>query len=188
MKIADTRRRTLLFETRLQRATTLRKSTFAWTCLSRPIRLPAARTRASPSIGSVKAGSETIKDLAWSYKTLFPEIVKIAGPLDVAAPIKHAGIRMHWPNWYEICATVGDMLFLYRNKTPTVFQTAASERLRWLPIPSSRTRRERASAHGCTLVTPSAPGFGKCFSYQAIDRSVQSVWCLTSWRPWPSRG
>src|SRR5207302_1359696 len=44
------------------------------------------------------------------------------------------------------------------------------------------------SHQGCTLVTPSIPGLGKCFSYQAIDRSVESMLCFTSLRPWPSRG
>src|SRR6266567_134072 len=44
------------------------------------------------------------------------------------------------------------------------------------------------SYQGWTLVTPSAPGFGKCFSYQAMHRSVESITCLVSARPWPSRG
>src|SRR5579885_2950593 len=46
----------------------------------------------------------------------------------------------------------------------------------------------KTADHGWTLVTPSAPGLGKCLSYQAMERSVQSIWCLVSERPWPSRG
>ncbi len=50
-----------------------------------------------------------------------------------------------------------------------------------------RADREEVAAAG-TLVMPSAPGLGKCFSYQAMERSMESMTCLTSLRPWPSRG
>ena len=41
---------------------------------------------------------------------------------------------------------------------------------------------------GWTLVIPSSPGFGKCFSYQAIERLIESILWPVSARPCPSRG
>lgn len=39
------------------------------------------------------------------------------------------------------------------------------------------------SYQGCTLVTLEFPVAGKCLSYQAIERSMESIWCLVSDSP-----
>ena len=38
-------------------------------------------------------------------------------------------------------------------------------------------------SHGCTFVTLVVPCAGKCWSYQAMERSMESTWCLVSERP-----
>jgi hypothetical protein len=59
-----------------------------------------------------------------------------------------------------------------RNVTPKDPQSRIVKTRKYIPI---RQLYRPADAHGWTFVTPSAPGFGKCFSYQAMERSVQSI-------------
>ena len=48
-------------------------------------------------------------------------------------------------------------------------------RMSWPVVTRCRFHGHNLIAYGCTFVTPSAPAFGKCCSYHAIDRSVESI-------------
>jgi len=79
VKIADTHRATLLFETRLPTRYYLPKLDVRMDLLIPTDTVTGCAYKGFAAYWSVDAGGETIKDLAWSYKTPFPENVKIAG-------------------------------------------------------------------------------------------------------------
>jgi len=79
VKIADTRKPTLLFETRLPTRFYIPKLDIRMDLLTPTDTVTGCAYKGFAQYWSVKAGSETIKDLAWSYKTPFPENAKIAG-------------------------------------------------------------------------------------------------------------
>ena len=79
VKIADTRRPTLLFETRLPTRYYIPKLDVRMELLIPSETVTGCAYKGFAEYWSVKAGGETVKDLAWSYKTPLPENVKIAG-------------------------------------------------------------------------------------------------------------
>lgn len=81
VKIADTHRPTLLFETRLPTRYYIPKLDVRMDLLAPTDTITGCAYKGFAQYWSVKAGAETFKDLAWSYKTPFPENVKIAGLL-----------------------------------------------------------------------------------------------------------
>src|SRR5215471_5246605 len=79
VKIADTRRPTLLFETRLPTRYYIPKLDVRMDLLSPTETVTGCAYKGFAQYWSVHAGCEMIKDLAWSYKTPLPENIKIAG-------------------------------------------------------------------------------------------------------------
>jgi uncharacterized protein (DUF427 family) len=79
VKIADTHRPTLLFETRLPTRYYLPKLDVRMDLLIPTDVVTVCAYKGFAEYRSVVAGSETVKDLVWSYKTPLPENVKIAG-------------------------------------------------------------------------------------------------------------
>jgi len=79
VKIADTHRPTLLFETRLPTRYYIPKVDVRMDLLIPTDTVTGCAYKGFAEYWSVRAGGETIKDLAWSYKTPLPENVKIAG-------------------------------------------------------------------------------------------------------------
>jgi len=81
VKVADTHRPTLLFETRLPTRYYIPKLDVRMDLLISTGTVTGCAYKGFAQYWSVYAGSETVKDLAWSYKTPLPENVKIAGLL-----------------------------------------------------------------------------------------------------------
>ena len=79
VKIADTHRSTLLFETRLPTRYYIPKVDVRMELLIPSETVTGCAYKGFAEYWSVKAGGETVKDLAWSYKTPLPDSVKIAG-------------------------------------------------------------------------------------------------------------
>ena len=79
VKIADTRCPTLLFETKLPARFYIPKLDVRMDLLTPTDTVTGCAYKGFAQYWSVDAGGETIKDLAWSYKTPLPENVKIAG-------------------------------------------------------------------------------------------------------------
>jgi uncharacterized protein (DUF427 family) len=79
VKIADTHRPTLLFETRLPTRYYIPKLDVRMDLLTPIDTVTGCAYKGFAEYWSVRAGGETVKDLAWSYKTPLPENVKIAG-------------------------------------------------------------------------------------------------------------
>ena len=79
VKIADTHRPTLLFETRLPTRYYIPKVDVRMDVLIPTDTVTGCAYKGFAEYWSVRAGGETIKDLAWSYKTPLLENVKIAG-------------------------------------------------------------------------------------------------------------
>jgi uncharacterized protein (DUF427 family) len=79
VKIADTHRPTLLFETRLPTRYYIPKVDVRMDLLIPTDTVTGCAYKGFAQYWSVAAGGETVKDLAWSYKTPLPENVKIAG-------------------------------------------------------------------------------------------------------------
>ena len=79
MKIVDTHRPTLLFETRLPTRYYIPKLDVRMDLLIPTDTVTGCAYKGFAEYWSVDAGGETVKDLAWSYKTPLPENVKIAG-------------------------------------------------------------------------------------------------------------
>ena len=79
VKVADTHRPTLLFETRLPPRYYIPKVDVRMDLLIPTDTVTGCAYKGFAQYWSVAAGDETAKDLAWSYKTPLPENVKIAG-------------------------------------------------------------------------------------------------------------
>jgi uncharacterized protein (DUF427 family) len=79
VKIADTHRPTLLFETRLPTRYYIPKLDVRMDLLTPTESVTGCAYKGFAQYWSVHAGGETVRDLAWSYKTPFLENVKIAG-------------------------------------------------------------------------------------------------------------
>ena len=79
VKIADTRQPMLLFETRLPTRYYIPKLDVHMDLLTPTDTVTGCAYKGFAQYWSVRAGSETVKDLAWSYKTPLPENIKIAG-------------------------------------------------------------------------------------------------------------
>jgi len=79
VKIADTHRPTLLFETSLPTRYYIPKLDVRMDLLTPTDTVTGCAYKGFAEYWSVDAGGETFKDLAWSYKTPFPEHAKIAG-------------------------------------------------------------------------------------------------------------
>jgi len=79
VKVADTHRPTLLFETRLPTRYYIPKVDVRMDLLIPTDTVTGCAYKGFAQYWSVAARDETIKDLAWSYKTPLPENVKIAG-------------------------------------------------------------------------------------------------------------
>jgi uncharacterized protein (DUF427 family) len=79
LKIADTHQPTLLFETRLPTRYCMPKLDVRMDLLIPADTVTGCAYKGFAEYWSVDAGGETVKDLAWSYKTPLPENVKIAG-------------------------------------------------------------------------------------------------------------
>ena len=79
VKIADTHRPTLLFETRLPTRYYIPKLDVRMDLLIPTDTVTGCAYKGFAQYWSVNAGADMIKDLAWSYKTPLPENVKIAG-------------------------------------------------------------------------------------------------------------
>src|SRR5262245_52587365 len=79
VKIADSHRPTLLFETRLPTRYYIPKVDVRMELLTPTDTVTGCAYKGFARYWSVNASGETFKDLAWSYKTPFPENVKIAG-------------------------------------------------------------------------------------------------------------
>ena len=79
VKIADTHRPTLLFETGLPTRYYIPKVDVRMDLLTATETVTGCAYKGFAQYWSVKAGGETFQDLAWSYKTPLPENVKIAG-------------------------------------------------------------------------------------------------------------
>ena len=79
VKIADTRRPTLLFETRLPTRYYIPKLEVRMDLLIPSDTVTGCAYKGFAQYWSVEAGGKTIRDLAWSYRTPLPDNVKIAG-------------------------------------------------------------------------------------------------------------
>jgi len=79
VKVADTHKPTLLFETRLPTRYYIPKLDVRMDLLTPTDTVTGCAYKGFAQYWSVKAGGEMFKDLAWSYKTPLPENVKIAG-------------------------------------------------------------------------------------------------------------
>ena len=79
VKIADTQRPTLLFETRLPTRYYIPKLDVRMDLLIPTDTVTGCAYKGFAKYWSVRAGGEIVKDLVWSYKTPLPENVKIAG-------------------------------------------------------------------------------------------------------------
>src|SRR5215475_6341743 len=79
VKIADTHRPTLLFETRLPTRYYIPKLDVRMDLLTPTETVTGCAYKGFAQYWSVHAGGQTVKDLAWSYKTPLPENAKIAG-------------------------------------------------------------------------------------------------------------
>src|SRR5262249_41217060 len=79
VKIADTHRPTLLFETRLPARYYIPKLDVRMDLLTPTDAVTGCAYKGFAEYWSVNAGGKTFKDFAWSYKTPLPENVKIAG-------------------------------------------------------------------------------------------------------------
>ena len=79
IKIADTRRPTLLFETRLPTRYYIPKLEVRMDLLIPSDTVTGCAYKGFAQYWSVEAGGKTIRDLAWSYRTPLPDNVKIAG-------------------------------------------------------------------------------------------------------------
>src|SRR5262245_57145282 len=79
VKIADTHRPTLLFETRLPARYYIPKLDVRMDLLTSTDTVTGCAYKGFAEYWSVNAGGKTFKDFAWSYKTPLPENVKIAG-------------------------------------------------------------------------------------------------------------
>jgi uncharacterized protein (DUF427 family) len=79
VKIADTHRPTLLFETHLPTRYYIPKLDVRMDLLTPTDTITGCAYKGFAQYWSVNAGRETVKDLAWSYKTPLPENIKIAG-------------------------------------------------------------------------------------------------------------
>jgi uncharacterized protein (DUF427 family) len=79
VKIADTHRPTLLFETSLPARYYMPKLDVRMDLLTPTDTVTGCAYKGFAKYWSVDAGGKTFKDLAWSYKTPFPENAKIAG-------------------------------------------------------------------------------------------------------------
>jgi uncharacterized protein (DUF427 family) len=79
VKIADTHKPTLLFETGLPTRYYMPKVDVRMDLLTRTNSVTGCAYKGFAQYWSVEAGGETFEDLAWSYKTPLPENVKIAG-------------------------------------------------------------------------------------------------------------
>jgi len=79
VKIVDTHRPTLLFETSLPTRYYIPKLDVRMDLLIPTDTVTGCAYKGFAEYWSVDAGGETVKDLAWSYKTPLPENVKIAG-------------------------------------------------------------------------------------------------------------
>jgi uncharacterized protein (DUF427 family) len=79
VKIADTQRPTLLFETSLPTRYYIPKLDVRMDLLTPTDTVTGCAYKGFAAYWSVDAGGEMFKDLAWSYKTPLPENVKIAG-------------------------------------------------------------------------------------------------------------
>jgi len=78
-KVADRQRHTLLFETRLPARYYVPKVDVRMDLLTPTDTVTGCAYKGFAQCWSVDAGGETVKDLAWSYKTPLPENIKIAG-------------------------------------------------------------------------------------------------------------
>ena len=79
VKVADTHRPTLLFETRLPTRYYIPKVDVRMDLLIPTDTVTGCAYKGFAQYWSLAAGDATIKDLAWSYKTPLPDNVKIAG-------------------------------------------------------------------------------------------------------------
>jgi uncharacterized protein (DUF427 family) len=79
VKIADTHRPTLLFETKLPTRYYIPKVDVRMDLLTPTDTVTGCAYKGFAQYWSVNAGREVFKDFAWSYKTPLPENVKIAG-------------------------------------------------------------------------------------------------------------
>ena len=79
VKIADTHRPTLLFETRLPARYYIPKLDVRMDLLTPTDTVTGCAYKGFAEYWSINAGGKTFKDFAWSYKTPLPENVKIAG-------------------------------------------------------------------------------------------------------------
>jgi len=79
VKIADTHRPTLLFETRLPTRYYIPKLDVRMDLLIPTATVTGCAYKGFAEYWAVNASGETVKDLAWSYKTPLAENVKIAG-------------------------------------------------------------------------------------------------------------
>jgi uncharacterized protein (DUF427 family) len=79
VKIADTHRPTLLFETRLPTRYYIPKLDVRMDLLIPTATVTGCAYKGFAEYWAVNASGETVKDLAWSYKTPLAETVKIAG-------------------------------------------------------------------------------------------------------------
>jgi uncharacterized protein (DUF427 family) len=79
VKIADTFHPTQLFETSLPTRYYIPKLDVRMDQLTRTDTVTGRAYKGFAEYWSVDAAGETVKDLAWSYKTPFPDNVKIAG-------------------------------------------------------------------------------------------------------------
>lgn len=79
VKIADTHCPTLLFETKLPARYYIPKLDVRMDLLIPTDTVTGCAYKGFAQYWSVNAGGQTVKDLAWSYKTPLPENVKIAG-------------------------------------------------------------------------------------------------------------
>ena len=79
VKIADTHRPTLLFETRLPTRYYIPKFDVRMDLLTPTDTVTGCAYKGFAQYWSVNVGGETFNDLAWSYKTPLPENIKIAG-------------------------------------------------------------------------------------------------------------
>jgi uncharacterized protein (DUF427 family) len=79
VKIADTQRPTLLFETGLPTRYYIPKVDVRMDLLAPTDTTTGCAYKGFARHWSVEAGGETVEDLAWSYKTPLPEAIKIAG-------------------------------------------------------------------------------------------------------------
>jgi uncharacterized protein (DUF427 family) len=79
LKIAGTHRPALLFETRLPTRYYIPKLDVRMDLLIPSDSATGCAYKGLAEYWSVNTGGETVKDLAWSYKTPLPENIKIAG-------------------------------------------------------------------------------------------------------------